>query len=194
VPKGALQEPTPRPWQRESHTRGVPHVTPVAFCSIGMSNDAYGSWCQIRFHRCAKDEPRRSHRGFLLPVLGGLRHSGVSRTEAVRYWTASAALLMALAGCGLSNEDLAAYQKEIAYAEAKVKSAQKYTGSLLELNKQALANGYTGFSGIEESSKSMKTSMTFLSYQSCLDGYMRSKEKFVIAKTNCTLESGIKDK
>jgi hypothetical protein len=110
-------------------------------------------------------------------VLGGLRHSGVSRTEAVRYWTASAALLMALAGCGLSNEDLAAYQKEIAYAEAKVKSAQKYTGSLLE-----------------ESSKSMKTSMTFLSYQSCLDGYMRSKEKFVIAKANCALESGIKDK
>ena len=159
-----------------------------------LGSDTYGACYRTRFHWCAKDEPRRSHRGFLLPVQGGLRHSGVSRTEAVRYWTASAALLMALAGCGLSNEDLAAYQKEIAYAEAQVKSAQKPTGRLLELNKQALANGYTEFGGIEESSKSMKTSRAFLSYQSCLDGYMRSKEKFAIAKTNCVLESGIKDK
>ena len=101
---------------------------------------------------------------------------------------------MALAGCGLSTEDLSAYQKEISYAEAQVKSAQKYTRTLLELNKQALANGYTEFSGFEESNKSIKTASAFLAYQSCLDGYMRSKKSFVIAKTNCALESGINDK
>lgn len=42
-----------------------------------MSNDAYGSWRQNRFHRWVKDKARRSHRACLLPVLGGVGQDAV---------------------------------------------------------------------------------------------------------------------
>jgi hypothetical protein len=41
-----------------------------------LSSDTYGAGDRTRFHWCAKDEPRRSHRGFLLPVRSGLGQTG----------------------------------------------------------------------------------------------------------------------
>ncbi len=49
-----------------------------------LSSDAYGTGDRSRFHWHAKDEPRRSHRGFLLPVSSGLGQTAGIRVIAMR--------------------------------------------------------------------------------------------------------------
>jgi len=100
-------------------------------------------------------------------------------------------LALPITSCGLSSTESIQYKNEIKASGDRHKRLSVHFNKLIELNRKALSAQHLSFSGFTESKRVSQEMMAVISYSACLDGYMKAKEKFVIAKTNCTAESGL---
>ncbi len=99
--------------------------------------------------------------------------------------------LFSLTACGLSREEKSNYDKEIKYAAEVRRNSFSAAQKFMSLEEKAQSVGYFGSSALASAKKYQSEMTAYGKYEECLKGYLASKEKFVIAKTNCTLESGI---
>lgn len=102
----------------------------------------------------------------------------------------AAILLLALSGCGMSEADKKDYKIEQEYARKAHNRQTETTKEFLELDREAIRLGMgADFDG--RTRKSMDKMGAYSDYAECLKRYEKSGQKFVTAKTACTVESGI---
>jgi hypothetical protein len=99
--------------------------------------------------------------------------------------------LFTLTACGLSQQEVSKYDKELKYAAEVRQNSFSAAQKFMSLEEKAQSIGYYGSSALASARKYQSEMTAYGRYEECLKGYLASKEKFVIAKTNCTLESGI---
>lgn len=108
----------------------------------------------------------------------------------MRLALASAISLLALVGCGMSEEDKKSYSDEIQSAGKSADNYSKFTKEFLALDAESQRLGM-GVDPDGLTKKNMDKALAYLKYGRCLRSYEKSGEKFVTAKTACTTESGL---